>query len=67
MYGEAAAGLAATCAELGIPLAVFAWKRHLKKSGVRRGAIYLVRPDGYVALADHHGDSDRLRRYWTRH
>jgi hypothetical protein len=28
-----------------------------------RGAVYLVRPDGYIALADPDGDPERLGRY----
>jgi hypothetical protein len=31
--------------------------------GLRRGALYLVRPDGYIALADSSGDAARLREY----
>ncbi len=30
-----------------------------------RGAFYLVRPDGYVALADPDGDAEQLGRYFT--
>ena len=30
-----------------------------------RAALYLVRPDGYVALADPDADPERLRRYFT--
>ena len=67
VYGEPAGGLADVCASLGIPLMLFAWKSEMKKAGVRRGAIYLLRPDGYVALADRHGTPDRLRDYCAKH
>ncbi len=67
VYGEPASGLADVCAGLGIALLVFAWKSEMRKAGVRRGAIYLVRPDGYVALADHDGDPARLRGYCAQH
>jgi hypothetical protein len=35
------------------------------RAGLVRGAIYLVRPDGYIALADADGDPERLGRYLT--
>jgi hypothetical protein len=35
------------------------------RRGFIRGALYLVRPDGYVALADPGGDPQRLRPYFT--
>ena len=36
----------------------------MERSGVSRGALYLIRPDGYVALADPDGDPERLGRYF---
>ena len=51
------------CAELGLPLHAFAWQPEMRRSGLVRGALYLVRPDGYVALADPDGDPERLGRY----
>ena len=37
----------------------------MERAGLVRGALYLVRPDGYVALADPDGDPERLGRYFT--
>ena len=37
----------------------------MRRCGLMRGALYLVRPDGYVALADPDGDPERLGRYFT--
>jgi hypothetical protein len=39
----------------------------MQPAGLLRGAIYLVRPDGYIALADPHADPERLRRYFDDH
>jgi hypothetical protein len=36
----------------------------MRRAGLRRGALYLIRPDGYVALADASADPERLRRYF---
>jgi len=67
VYGEAANGVAEACAELGLPLHRFAWTPAMYTAGLVDGAIYLVRPDGYVALADWDGDPERLRRYVAEH
>jgi hypothetical protein len=39
----------------------------MQKAGLRRGAFYLVRPDGYLALVDVSGSADRLREYVDAH
>jgi 2-polyprenyl-6-methoxyphenol hydroxylase-like FAD-dependent oxidoreductase len=64
VYGEPRGGLAEVCAELRLPLHLFAWQPRMRRAGLRRRALYLVRPDGYVALADPHADPGRLRGYW---
>jgi hypothetical protein len=63
VYGEAAGGLSEACAERGLPMHVFPWRPEMRRSGLRRGALYLVRPDGYVALADPRAEPARLREY----
>ena len=65
VYGEPNRGVAEACAELGLPLNVFAWQPEMRRSGLMSGAIYLVRPDGYVALADPDGNPDALGRYFV--
>jgi hypothetical protein len=51
VYGEASAEVQAACEERGLPVHVFAWREAMGGVGLQRGAFYLVRPDGYVALA----------------
>jgi hypothetical protein len=63
IYGEPRVSAKVTCAELGVPLHVFAWTSDAKRAGLERSAFYLVRPDGYVALADSDGGAQGLRRY----
>jgi hypothetical protein len=65
VYGEAGHGVAEACAELRLPLHVFAWQQAMRGAGVQNGALYLVRPDGYVALADPGADPQRLRQYFA--
>ena len=51
VYGAAAPEIRAACGERDLPLHEFRWQPAMKRAGFRRNALYLVRPDGYVALA----------------
>ncbi|MDQ3070744.1 MAG: FAD-dependent monooxygenase [Acidobacteriota bacterium] len=66
VYGTAQPALTAACADLPLPLHVFAWNDHMARAGFAQDALYLVRPDGYVALADPEGRADALREYVDR-
>jgi 2-polyprenyl-6-methoxyphenol hydroxylase-like FAD-dependent oxidoreductase len=63
VYGPPRPGLVEACAALELPTHVFGWRRAMRRVGLKRGALYLVRPDGYVGLADEDCDPARLRRY----
>jgi 2-polyprenyl-6-methoxyphenol hydroxylase-like FAD-dependent oxidoreductase len=65
VYGEARPGLAEVCGQLQLPLHVFPWRPDMSHTGLLAGALYLVRPDGYLALADPQADSERLREYFS--
>src|SRR5262249_17911756 len=54
VYGQPRPGVAEVCAELQLPLHLFEWRRGTRRAGLLRAALYLVRPDGHVALADPH-------------
>jgi 2-polyprenyl-6-methoxyphenol hydroxylase-like FAD-dependent oxidoreductase len=64
VYGEPHRGAAEACAKLGLSLIRFAWQAEMRRTGLLRGALYLIRPDGYVALADPDGDPEGLGRYF---
>jgi 2-polyprenyl-6-methoxyphenol hydroxylase-like FAD-dependent oxidoreductase len=51
VYGDARAELADVCGTLRVPLHAFAWTPAAKRAGLARDAFYLIRPDGYVAVA----------------
>jgi 2-polyprenyl-6-methoxyphenol hydroxylase-like FAD-dependent oxidoreductase len=64
-YGELQPGVADACAELRLPVHVFPWTPAMGRAGLVRSAFYLVRPDGYIALAEPDGDPGRLVGYFT--
>lgn len=63
VYGEAADDLRNACEALGLPLHCFPWQARMRRAGLKPAALYLIRPDGYVALADTHANPTRLRDY----
>jgi 2-polyprenyl-6-methoxyphenol hydroxylase-like FAD-dependent oxidoreductase len=63
VYGAAAPGIAETCGRRGLALHTFPWQSAMSRTGLRRDAVYLVRPDGHVALADPEATPARLERY----
>ncbi|HET7548317.1 MAG TPA: FAD-dependent monooxygenase [Usitatibacter sp.] len=63
VYGTAPAPLTDACRELGLELHAFPWDEKARAAGLARDALYLVRPDGYVALADAAASADALRSY----
>jgi 2-polyprenyl-6-methoxyphenol hydroxylase-like FAD-dependent oxidoreductase len=67
VYGSATRALLDACHRLGMPVHVFAWDERARRAGLARDALYLVRPDGYVALADAAADAARLEAYARRH
>jgi len=51
VHGEASPTLREVCDTLRVPCHVWAWDDAAHDAGLARDAAYLVRPDGYVALA----------------
>jgi len=44
-----------------LPLHVFPWRKEMESADLCRDSVYLVRPDGYVALVNPEG-SDAARQ-----
>lgn len=65
VYGTVTGTVRKATEQLGVPLHVFGWRTAVKRAGLARNALYLVRPDGYVALADAECRGSRLREYFT--
>jgi 2-polyprenyl-6-methoxyphenol hydroxylase-like FAD-dependent oxidoreductase len=67
VYGSAHREIEAWCAEKHIPLHVFEWHREHEAAGLVRDALYLLRPDSYLALVTPAGTAAVLERYFASH
>jgi len=66
IYGNAGPEIRAICQQRRLPLSVFGWQRAMGRSGLRRDVVYLVRPDGYVAMVDRQGHAEALTSYFDK-
>lgn len=61
IYGESRPEFISAAEQFDLPVHQFPWSESARDAGVRQGAAYLVRPDGYVALAlENAGEADEL-------
>jgi len=67
VYGAPSSEIRVVCDQHHLPLHAFAWQPAMLGQGMQRDAIYLVRPDGYVALADASGRGAALASYLAAH
>jgi 2-polyprenyl-6-methoxyphenol hydroxylase-like FAD-dependent oxidoreductase len=67
VYGEPGPTLLEVCRARGLTLHVFPWRNAMRRAGLARNAVYLVRPDGYVGLADRRAMAVTLERYLDAH
>jgi len=64
VHGEVRQTLQDWCAMNGVTLHPHRWTAAAEKAGLQRNAAYLLRPDGYVALAAPGGSDRALDRYF---
>jgi hypothetical protein len=67
VYGNAADAIKVMCAEQKVALHVFPWQPEMGRAGLQRDAVYLIRPDGYVGLADAAASAAAVANYFTEH
>jgi hypothetical protein len=65
VYGTVEPSLSAWCVAHGVKLHTFAWRAEHQAAGLVRNALYLMRPDSYVALADEDAAPDGLDSYFA--
>jgi 2-polyprenyl-6-methoxyphenol hydroxylase-like FAD-dependent oxidoreductase len=63
VYGVAPPELVAACAERKLLLQIFPWAPAYARAGLAQNAVYLLRPDTYVGLADETGSAEALQSY----
>ena len=66
IYGNALPDIRAVCAERHLVLHEFGWQPAMGRVGLQRDAVYLLRPDGYVALAAPEQLASTLTAYLQR-
>jgi 2-polyprenyl-6-methoxyphenol hydroxylase-like FAD-dependent oxidoreductase len=67
IYGEAKEETRAALEQRGLPLHVFPWRPEMGHVGLQRDALYLLRPDGYVAIADSSPSAAAILSYLDTH
>jgi 2-polyprenyl-6-methoxyphenol hydroxylase-like FAD-dependent oxidoreductase len=67
IYGNVPSAVRALCEQRRLPLHLFPWHRGMRRAGLRPNALYLLRPDGYIALADPEASATQLAAYLDAH
>jgi hypothetical protein len=67
VYGDAQDDLQTACKARNLPIHAFAWRPDMERAGLQRNAVYLVRPDGYVAMASTEGLVAAVTSYLDAH
>jgi 2-polyprenyl-6-methoxyphenol hydroxylase-like FAD-dependent oxidoreductase len=65
IYGTPRREVVAWCNNHNVPLHTFGWRKEYETAGFVPDALYLLRPDTYLALADASGAADVLDRYFA--
>jgi hypothetical protein len=63
VYGECKPQIQSLCTRIGLPLHGFPWTGRAAQASLTREALYVVRPDGYVGLADAQANAETLEAY----
>ena len=66
VYGQASQALRRVASDANLALHEFAWKAPAEHAGLERDALYLVRPDGHIALANSKQDVEKLRQFLSK-
>jgi 2-polyprenyl-6-methoxyphenol hydroxylase-like FAD-dependent oxidoreductase len=67
VYGTASQSLRDWCESAGLILHAFSWRSSYRKVGLSRNAMYLLRPDTYIAYAASEQNPQLLKSYFLDH
>jgi 2-polyprenyl-6-methoxyphenol hydroxylase-like FAD-dependent oxidoreductase len=67
VYGTASQSLLDWCNSVGLGLHAFPWQHSYRKTGLSRNAMYLLRPDTYIAFAAAKQSPELLKNYFADH
>ncbi|GAB1795474.1 hypothetical protein PMEGAS228_19920 [Priestia megaterium] len=67
VYGTAAEKLKKSMQEKDFSLHEFSWNSYLKKAGLQKDALYVIRPDGYIGFISSEQRIDLLHQYLHTH
>jgi 2-polyprenyl-6-methoxyphenol hydroxylase-like FAD-dependent oxidoreductase len=65
VYGTASQLLRDWCTSVGLLLHAFSWQHSYRKTGLSRNAMYLLRPDTYIAFAANEQNPELLKAYFA--
>ena len=63
VYGDRNNDVEDLCNKLDLPLHLFPWSDGAVNAGFKKNALYLVRPDGYIALASTEQSVSKLKTF----
>ncbi|PIS10755.1 MAG: monooxygenase [Bdellovibrio sp. CG10_big_fil_rev_8_21_14_0_10_47_8] len=66
IYGKVKAAFQNSKYPLDMPVHQFEWSTAVQSTGLQKDAVYLIRPDGYIALATQTQDSRIITEYFQR-
>ena len=66
-YGNLTPAVRTACEMRRLKLEPFAWRSSMRRIGLKKAAVYLIRPDGYIGLAEPAGDAGMLEHYLEVH
>jgi hypothetical protein len=66
VYGCTTDKLRQAAGRYHLALHEFTWGERAQEAGLTRDALYLIRPDGYIALLDSSQDVDKLQEFVSR-
>jgi len=63
VYGSAPDWLKNICTQKGVQLHIFEWTEAAKKAGLNKNSLYVIRPDGYIGMANRNADIQKITAY----